>query len=438
MRYLYRFFSILGLSLIAVTSWAAPLDLVLTQGVSSALPIAIVPFAGQDASPSTTDISQVVRADLQNSGQFKALPPQSLGQTPHRAAEVNSAYWRNLGVDDVVVGSMKAIGGGRYQVNVALVDVFKNQNAAQASALFEKSFTVSSNQLRTLAHHISDMVYQQLTGTRGIFSTRIAYVSMQPGRPTKYTLEVADYDGYNPRPMLTSYQPIMSPAWSHDGKRLAYVSFEKITPQIYVQNVATGERRVVSSAPGINGAPAWSADDSKLALVLSKSGTPKIYTMNLSGGDLQQLTRGLGIDTEPNWSPDGKSLIFTSDRGGGPQIYQLTLSSGQIQRLTFNGSYNARASFTPDGKSIVMIHRAQGSMYDIAIQDLQSGSLQVLSGSGYDASPSVAPNGRMVLYESDAGRRGVLAMVSIDGRVKVQIPAQQGNVQDPAWSPFLG
>jgi len=411
--------------------FAAPLELVLTQGVDTALPIAIVPFAGQD------NITEVVRADLQNSGQFKAMDPQKMSQTPYAPNEVNYAYWRKAGMDNVVVGQVKAVGGNRYQVNFALLDVFKNSD--QAQILAKNSFTVPATQMRALAHHISDIIYQQLTGARGVFSTRIVYVLVQrnAGQAPRFTLQVADADGYNPRTLLVSPQPIMSPAWSHDGTRIAYVSFEKASPRIFVQDVATGARHPVTDFPGINGAPAWSPDDSKLALALSKGKlAPKIYVMNLRGGSLQQLTQGNSIDTEPNWAPNGKSLLFTSDRGGAPQIYQLNLATKQVQRLTFTGNYNARASFSADGKNIVTIN-GQGGMYNIAIQNLQSGNMLILTHSGADASPSLAPNGRMVLHETDIGQRGVLGMVSTDGKVKLRIPAPDGSVQDPAWSPFL-
>ncbi len=439
---MYRLLSIL---IIFIISWfspqlfaaAGPLNLMLTQGVSSAIPIAIVPFAGQNDTQASNNLSSIVMADLQNSGQFKVMDPQNMSQNPHNAADVSLDYWRQAQVNAVVVGNVQAQGSDSYQVNFSLLNVFHGQDDKGKQVLASQLFTIPANQLRPLAHHISDIIYQQLTGVRGIFSTRIAYVLVQRGanEQAKYMLQVADIDGYNPRPMLTSSQPIMSPAWSHDGKKIAYVTFENVTPQIMVQNVMTGERRAVSNFPGINGAPAWSPDDSQLAVVLSKSGSPKIYTLNLGSSQLRQITQGTSIDTEPNWAPDGKSLVFTSDRGGGPQIYRLTLASGQSQRVTFNGPYNARAAFSPDGKNIVMIHREPGSLYKIAVQDLQNGTLQVLSRSGYDASPSIAPNGKMVLYES--GKKGVLGMASIDGKVQLQIPAQQGNVQDPSWSPFI-
>ena len=429
MRYLPRLYV---LFIIFFHGYAqAALNLVLTQGVNSAQPIAIVPFLGQSNTSAMDNISAVITNDLQNSGRFKALSQGNMPAEPHEANAVDSNVWRETGVESVVVGRAEPLGGGNYKITFALVDIFKSQNHP---VLATQTFTVQKNQLRRLAHHISDIVYEKLTGERGIFSTKIAYVLAQRnGKQARYILEVADADGYNPRPVLTSYEPIMSPAWSHDGTRLAFVSFENKRAQIYIANVATGERRLVSSFPGINNAPAWSPDNRKLALVLSQEGTgPKIHVMDLASLQLKQVTQGSAIDTEPNWSPDGRSLIFTSGRGGSPQIYRVNLGNGQTERLTFKGEYNARASFTPDGKHIVMLHRENG-MYNIAIQDLENGAIDILTSSGRDESPSVAPNGSMVIHGTEYG---VLGLVSTDGRVKLQLPAREGKVQDPAWSPF--
>lgn len=428
-RIILIFLYFLSLPLFAANG---PLDLVLTQGVASAIPIAIVPFAGQDS------VSNVIQADLQNSGQFNTLDPQKMSQTPHKTADVDLDFWRKAQVNAVVVGSVQP-SGDQYQITFSLINVFHNQNAGGNQVLATRTLTVPASEMRAAAHHFSDIIYQQLTGVKGVFSTRIAYVLVQrnPGQKTKYSLQVADMDGYNPRPLLTSTQPIMSPAWAHDGRRIAYVSFENITPQVFVQDVVNGARHAVSNFPGINGAPAWSPDNKQLALVLSKSGNPKIYILNLASGQLKQVTQGSSIDTEPNWSPDGNAIIFTSDRGGGPQVYKLSLSTGTTSRVTFNGNYNARAAYTADGQRLVMIHREEGQMYNIATQDLATGTVQVLSRSGFDASPSVAPNGKMVLFESDASQRGVLGMISIDGKIKLHVPADSGSVQDPAWSPFL-
>lgn len=435
------------LTLIMQNTANAALDLVLTQGVNGAVPIAIVPFAGQEnTDPSASNnISAVINNDLQNSGRFQAIPTSNMPAMPHSAADVDYSAWQKLKTQDLVVGQARDRGDGTYDVNFQLLDVYKGQNnAAQGGAnnvLAAQQFTVPASQLRRLAHHISDIVYQTITGQRGIFSTKIAYVLVQrnPGEQPIYSLEIADADGFNPQSILRSSEPIMSPSWSHDGKQIAYVSFENHRAQIVVSNVATGERKLVSAYTGINGAPAWSPDDQQMALALSRGdGNPKIYVMNLSNKQLRQVTSGSGIDTEPSYTADGQSLLFTSDRGGHPQIYQVNLASNQVQRVSFNGVYNARPSLSADGQQIVMIHQDDSGGFNIGVQDLQSGAFNILTNSGNDSSPSFSPNGAMVLYASKLGNEGVLGLVSTDDRVKLRLPANDGDVQDPAWSPFLG
>lgn len=436
MKFAVKLFALLGF---AITTANAALDLELTQGMQGAIPIAIVPFSGQETSLNApNNIANVMAADLNNSGRFKVADFNSLQQTPHDNQTVDYSYWQKRNLGNLVVGSVQPIGGGKYQVSFQLMNTYagkrQNDNTAPAPVLSDK-FTINQGSLRDLAHHISDLVYQQLTGDRGIFSTKIAYVLVkQTNDQKRYYLEVADQDGYNPRALLSSNRPIMSPAWSPNGKYIAYVSYEGDNSSIYVQDVSSGARRRVSGFPGMNNAPAWSPDSSKLALVLTKTGYPKIYIMNLSSGALTQITDGYSLDTEPNWAPNSQSLIFTSDRGGSPQIYQINLASRQIQRLTFNGTYNARSSFTPTGTGIVVLTQ-NGSGYDIAFQDLQNGRINLLTNAGDIQSPTVAPNGKMVAYAESNG--GVLGMVSTDGKVKLRLPAGDGNVQEPAWSPFF-
>lgn len=413
------------LSLLSVCLSAnAALDLELTQGINAAMPIAIL--------PGSTPLTNIIKNDLQNSGQFRVKMPSTFSSTP-----VNLDVWRKQRVNAVVVAKTSRLPMRRVKVSYRLISVFNNTKD-QGDVLASESFTVAQKGLRTLAHHISDRIFEKLTGVRGIFSTKIAYVLVQRenGKPPRYQLVVADADGFNPQVLLSSRLPIMSPTWSPKGKQLAYVSFEKHRATIFVQNVATGKRWPVSRAPGVNGAPAFSPDGRKLAVVLTRSGNPKIYVLDLATRGLQQLTKGPSIDTEPSWSADGKTLLFTSNRGGSPQIYQYTLATKKIARLTFNGNYNARASYTPNEKDIVMMHREMG-MFSIAKEDLSSGQVQVLARSGADESPSLAPNGQMILYATQYGGRGVLAVVSIDGRIKLRLPARNGSVQEPAWSPFL-
>jgi len=392
----------------------AVITMELTRGVAGAIPITISPFAVTGNEP-TQDVSAIIGTDLQNSGRFKLVSSNG---------------------NNTVTGKIKSVGDDRYQVSFQMFDAYKGKD----TAVLGRTYTISGNQLRAVSHHISDLIYEQITGVRGVFSTKLAYVVVQRGvgEMARYILEVADQDGYNPRPLLNSSEPIMSPSWSPNGKQIAYVSFENKQAAIYLEDVATGGRRLLSQFPGINNAPAWSPDGRKLALVLSKSGSPNIYIMDLGSRALKQITHDYYINTEPDWSPDGRSLLFTSNRGGGVQIYQVNLASGAVSRVSYDGDYNARGSYTSDGNHIAMIHRSSG-VYNIAILDLDTGTTRVLSGKAVDsASPSVAPNNSMILYDTLSGGRSVLGMVSSDGRVQLILPARNGEAQDPAWSPYLG
>lgn len=417
-------FCLFSILLFATSAYAA-LDLELTQGVDKALPIAIMSFSEHH------DIGKIISSDLQNSGRFKVANIDAPQQLSYGVHAVNYAYWAKQKIDNVVIGSTRSL-GKKYRVTFKLLDVYGH------SILLNEDYTIPKQQLRALAHHISDLIYQQLTGERGIFSTKIAYILVQreQGKPTKHSLIVADADGHNPNELLVSSSPIMSPAWSPSGKHIAYVSFKHSKAAIYIQDIATGKRELATEFPGINGAPAWSPDGEKLALVLTKTGYPKIYILDLTTKKLQQITYDYSLDTEPSFAPNGKSIIFTSDRGGSPQIYQFDLQSGQIQRLTYQRDYNARASFTPDGNSIVLLTRDNGA-FNIAIQDLASNQVNILTQSGINKSPSIAPNGRMIVYATSKDGPGVLAEVSVDGKIKLTLPAEEGDVQEPTWSPFL-
>lgn len=420
---------------------SALISMELTRGVAGAIPIAVVPFAIEN-DENATDVSVYLSNDLQNSGRFKVYNKSTLSQLPTSLQQVSTSYFRNLGTDNVVIGKVRLLSHDKYEVSFQLLDMFRGKG--EASVVLAKKYTVSASEFRVIGHHISDLIYQQLTGVRGIFSTKIAYVVVQRDANTKprYLLEISDQDGFNPKPLLNSPEPIMSPAWSPNGKQVAYVSFEKKQASIYIQDVATGARRLVSQYPGINNAPAWSPDGRKLAIVLSKSGSPNIYILDIASGRLTPVTKDYYINTEPAFAKDGKSLLFTSNRSGGPQIYQVRVSDngaeGTVSRISYDGSYNARPSFTSDGKHIAMIHRVS-SVYNIAILDLDTSTMQVLTGSSADStSPSIAPNGSMVLYDTVVSGRNVLAMVSSDGKVQLILPARIGDAQDPAWSPFLG
>lgn len=404
-----------------VSTRALALDLELTQGINATLPVALSTFKGHEEGKAFT---QIIKADLNSSGQFNLLSADNFS-TP------SAASLRQAGADSWLSGQISSLGGGLYQVNFQLVDTL-----AEGHVLLKQDFQVKTQELRNLAHFISDKVYEKLTGERGIFSTKIAYIAVkrEKGR-SWHALEVADADGLNPRRLLNSTEPIMSPSWSPDGRQIAYVSFEKKKAQIFTVSVETGKRRLISDFSGINGAPAWSADGRQMALVLSKGGAPKIYTVDLTSGQLKQLTFGDSIDTEPRYSPDGRSILFTSGRGGSPQVYQLKLTDGSISRLTYEGNYNARASLTANQSQIVMLHRDDKNFH-IATQD-SKGKLTQLTFSGYDESPSLSPNGRMIVYATRAGEKGVLSVVSLDGRINRQLPSQSADLQEPAWSPFL-
>lgn len=434
---------LLGLS---TSSWAI-LHLVLTQGVDSAIPLGFVTFSQPGTMPST-NVSQVIQADLSNSGQFKIVAAGDSNHQPHQPSDVQLSYWQKQNADYLIIGSVSAKGVGEYQVKVSLLNLFKHNTKGanpalknQAPVLLSKTFTVQANQLRNLAHTISNVLYQKLLGERGIFRTKITYVVLQrpANKPPLYQLMVADYDGFNQKPILQSKQPIISPAWSPNGQKIAYVSFESGLPAIYISNIHTGKRQLITKFPGINGAPAFSPDGSKLAVVLSKGHNPNIYIVNLVNGKLRQLTHSYAIDTEPSWAPDGDSLLFTSDGGGSPQVYQLNVQTRKIKRLTFSGNYNAHASFAPGGQSIVLLHRGEDTngQFGVGLLYLQSGVIQVLSVDN-DQSPSMSPNGNLIIYATENQQgQSTLAMVSRDGRAHLQLPARNGSVREPVWSPYL-
>ncbi|ANN68382.1 Tol-Pal system beta propeller repeat protein TolB [Bordetella bronchialis] len=385
-------------------------------------PVAIADFAG-DATRGHA-LAEVIRADLNRTGQFRLIDGSNAGLTVD--SSVNYDDWRGKGADFLAYGSINQTPDGRYDIRYRLADTVKR------GQLDGVAFSGSEQELRRVAHQIADRIYEKITGVRGVFSTRIAYVLKQG---STYELQVADADGQNPQVALRSREPIISPRWSPDGSRLAYVSFESGKPVVYVHTLATSARVPVANYKGNNSAPAWSPDGSMLAIVLTRDGLSQIYTINADGSNLRRVTRSPGIDTEPTFTPDGRSIIFTSDRSGGPQIYQVGLGGGEPRRLTFNGSYNVSPRISPDGSTLVYVARRDGA-FRIASLNLSSGTETLLTNGNDDQSPSFAPNGMQVLYAAIQGGRNVLAVVSSDGRVRQTLSVLNGQINEPTWGPF--
>ncbi|MDD5037156.1 MAG: Tol-Pal system beta propeller repeat protein TolB [Methylococcaceae bacterium] len=412
----------------ATLSAQAELTVQITQGVEGGIPIAVVPFGGN---PGGENIGSIVAADLARSGRFKVLSESQMLEHPTTPEQVRFDSWKTMGQDNLAIGQVQQDGPDHYVAQFYLFDVVRGNQLVGFNLPF------SAPETRKTAHRIADIIYKQLTGENGAFATRVAYVTVAPGEGPKdrrYLLQVADTDGFNPQNIIKSREPIMSPAWSPDGRQIAYVSFESKTPAIFVQTLASGERQKVSDMPGINGAPAWSPDGAELAMTLSKDGNPDIYVMNLASRSLRRITNHYAIDTEPAWSKDGSRIVFTSDRGGKPQLYMVSSAGGEPQRITYEGDYNARGVFSPDGKSLAMVHGVGGN-YRIALMDLASKQVRILTPGRLDESPGFAPNGSMILYASHSGGAAQLSAVSIDGKVRQSLRIDGGEVREPAWSP---
>jgi TolB protein len=419
-----RLLVFLVVSLFSVATNAA-LDIEITGGGAQQIPIAVVPFGNNQTTED--DVASIISADLKRSGLFRPLELRGMASKPTDASQVKFAEWAAIQAQAVVVGSVTSLAGGRLKYNFQLVDVLKQ------ATLADMDFELSPKHARMTAHKIADVIYLKLTGHPGAFASRIAYVTKAGER---HFLYVADSDGYNPQPLVNSSEPVISPAWSPDGSQMAYVSFEKKKPIVFVHTLATGQRKMVANYKGNNSAPSWSPDGKTLAIVLTYGANSQIYTIDANGGNLKRITNTRGIDTEPAFSPDGKWIYFSSDRGGSPQIYKTPTNGASASRVTFEGSYNVSPRFSHDGKSLIYI-RNDGGRFRVAMQDLASGQVQLLSEGSQDESPSFAPNNRMILYATKKGARGSLAAVSFDGKVRQSLSEARGDVREPAWGPMI-
>ena len=423
---------LLGVCLLVGSVQAAD-PLVISRGTDRAIPIAVVPFGLQGGAVLPEDMSGIIGNDLRNTGFFEPIARQNMISQPAQSGEIIYRDWKAVGAQYLLIGNVTPT-AGRLQISFALFNVTTEQQVMAG--------TVSGgmDQLRDMSHHIADQSFEKLTGIRGAFSTKLLYVTVERFAPNnaRYTLQRSDYDGARGVTLLQSREPILSPSYAPDGKRIAYVSFEQKKPRIFIQHVDTGRREQMTNFPGLNGAPAWSPDGNRLALVLSKDGNPEVYVMDVASKQLKRVTNQQGIDTEPFWGKDGQTLYFTSDRAGKPQIYKVNINSGATQRVTFIGNYNANPKLSADEKTLVMVHRQDGyAVFRVAAQDLQRGSLRIISETSLDESPTVAPNGTMVIYATRQQGRGVLMLASTNGRVRTPLPTAQGQVQEPSWSPYL-
>ncbi|WP_370979240.1 Tol-Pal system beta propeller repeat protein TolB [Agaribacterium sp. ZY112] len=426
MKSLYTLFA--ALALLVSQQVFAQITIEITQGMDDPMPIAVVPMGGLKPAAGES-IHNIVSNDLRSSGFFHSIPTADMLAFPNKLDDIYFRDWRLLGAAYLVIGNVYK-DAEQYTLNYQLFDVLTQKQ------VFAKSVSGTPAQVRDMAHEVSDHVYEAITNIRGIFSTKMIYVEdMGVDAPDRYRLMRADIDGARDSILFSSSEPLMSPAWSPDMTQIAYVSFETSRPAIFRHNLITGKREQLTNFKGLNGAPAWSPDGQSLAFVLSKDGNPELYTLELASKKLTRVTHSRAIDTEPNWAPSGKSLIFTSNRGGSPQIYQIGLASGRVERLTFDGDYNARGRVSPDGRSIVMVHRENG-VFHIAWQDIASGTMRVLTETWLDESPTIAPNGAMLLYATQHNKKGILAAVSMDAGLKFRLPSKKGDVREPAWSPF--
>ena len=410
---------------------SSDLRIEITKGIKDPIRIAIVPIVWNLENPPREYLHQIISSDLESFGEFVSLSPKEMLSFPKSEQEIFYRDWKLLDIDYLVLGTAsRGESSEEIVVNFSLFNITRER-------LMKRSISVgSTSYLNALAHIISDRIYSEINGIPGISSTKISYINQSSLPEKKYFLRVTDIDGRNDSSIFSSSEPLMSPSWSSDGKRLAYVSFEEGTSRIFIQEIYTGERKGLKLERGINSSPNWSPSDKYLAAVLSKEGNPDIFRYDLENDKWKQLTDHFGIDTEPDWSPDGRKIIFTSNRSGSPQIYEMNVSNRKIRRKTFEGTYNARARYTPDGKSFVFVHRRDG-MFHIAVQNLRTSKLQILTDTTLDESPTISPNGKVIIYATKDKEKDILAGISIDGKTRFILPTNSGGVREPSWSPLL-
>jgi TolB protein len=424
-----KFATLAAISLLVAAPARAQLTIEIIGGGANQIPVAVLPFASETVLPHS--MTEIIEQDLTRSGRFRTIFVGGISPVPSDPKDVIYADWKSRLADALVIGQASRLPDGRFDVRFRLLDV---QKQVQLGGF---AYTLTASQVRLTAHKIADFIYEKLTGERGVFSTRIAYVVKQGAR---FELRVADADGQNAQAILASQEPIMSPAWSPDGTRMAYVSFQNKKPILFVQSLSASKQPApVAAYRGSNSAPGWSPDGKTLAAVLTRDGTSQIYLMNPDGGDLRKLTSSNtgAIDTEPFFTPDGQSIYFTSDRGGTPQIYRMAASGGEPVRITFDGDYNVSPRISPDGKTLAYISRVSGR-FQLMAMDLESRQTQALTEGPRDESPTFAPNGRIILFASDVDNRGVLYAVSSDGRFKQRLGVLAADIREPAWGPFMG
>ncbi|KZY74834.1 translocation protein TolB [Oleiphilus sp. HI0071] len=429
--YLVKFLVFVALTLSA--SVRAELLIEITKGSDDAVPISVVPFTNRTNQPLSADVARIIDANLLRSGDFVTLPTNKMLSLPDQSTDVHFRDWKMLGQSFVLVGQISSDAAGRrFHVQYELMDVYNQKR------IVGELISASATGLRSLAHRISDKVYEAITGVKGAFSTKIAYVTLdiKKGGVSEYRLQLADADGQRSKTLYKGSEPILSPSWSNDAKQLSYVSFETGRPAIYIQNIKTGKRRQVTAFRGLNSSPMWSPDDKKLLMTLSKDGNAELYSFDIATSSLDRLTNHYGIDTEGSWSRDGRKIVFTSDRSGTPQIYEMDLIDRRPKRLTFTGRYNSRPRFSQDGDKVYFVHQSS-SNYHIASMNEDGSDQYILTDTPLDESPSVSPNGRMIIYATKRNGQGVLGVVSVDGDSKYFLPSSFGQVREPAWSPFL-